>query len=150
MKYGYRSSSAKDIETLYKKTRSEGFGKEVQKRIMLGTFVLSASYYDAYYTKAQKVRRLIKEETDKILADYDFIINPTTTTTAFKLNAHDEDPLSMYFSDIFTVQANLCGIPAISVPNGLDSINLPIGIQVMAPAFGEAKMLAFAKYLETI
>ena len=147
VKYGYRSTNIKDLESMYKKTRSEGFGVEVKKRIMLGTFVLSSGYYDAYYTKAQKVRRLIKEETEKILAEYDFFVMPTTTTTAFKLGAHEGDPLSMYLADLFTVQANLCGIPAISIPNGKDKEGLPIGLQVMTKAFGEADLLAFSKYI---
>jgi aspartyl-tRNA(Asn)/glutamyl-tRNA(Gln) amidotransferase subunit A len=132
---------------MYKKTRSEGFGEEVKKRIMLGTFVLSASYYDAYYTKAQKIRRLIKEETEKILSQYDFIILPTTTTTAFKIGEHEGDPISMYLADLFTVQANLCGIPAMSIPNGFDKEGLPIGIQIMTKAFGEGEMMAFSRYL---
>lgn len=147
VKYGYRSPNTKDLESMYKKTRSEGFGEEVKKRIMLGTFVLSASYYDAYYTKAQKVRRLIKEETEKILSEYDFILLPTTTTTAFKLGAHEGDPISMYLADLFTVQANLCGIPAMSIPNGVDKEGLSIGLQIMTRAFGEAEMMAFSKYL---
>lgn len=147
VRYGYRSPNAESIETMYKKTRSEGFGEEVKKRIMLGTFVLSASYYDAYYTKAQKIRRLIKEETEKILSQYDFILLPTTTTTAFKLGEHEGDPISMYLADLFTVQANLCGIPAMSIPNGFDKQGLPIGLQIMTKAFGEGEMMAFSNYL---
>jgi len=147
VKYGHRSTHTTDIESMYKKSRAEGFGPEVKKRIMLGTFVLSASYYDAYYTKAQKIRRLIKQETEKILSQYDFIILPTTTTTAFKLGAHAGDPISMYFADLFTVQANLCGIPAISIPNGIDKEGLPIGIQLMTKSFGEGELLAFAQQL---
>ncbi len=147
VKYGYRSPNSTDLESMYKKTRSEGFGEEVKKRIMLGTFVLSASYYDAYYTKAQKIRRLIKEETEKILSEYDFIVLPTTTTTAFKLGAHEGDPISMYLADLFTVQANLCGIPAMSIPNGEDKDGLSIGLQIMTKSFGEAEMLAFSNYL---
>lgn len=147
VKYGYRSKNTKDLESMYKKTRSEGFGKEVQRRIMLGTFVLSAGYYDAYYTKAQKVRRLIKEETEKILSDFDFLVIPTTTTTAFKIGENTSDPLAMYLADLFTVQANLSGIPAISIPSGKDKAGLPIGLQVMTKAFGEQELLAFSKYL---
>jgi aspartyl-tRNA(Asn)/glutamyl-tRNA(Gln) amidotransferase subunit A len=147
VKYGYRSKNTQDLESMYKKTRSEGFGEEVKKRIMLGTFVLSASYYDAYYTKAQKVRRLIKEETEKILSDFDFMIIPTTPTTAFKIGEKTDDPLAMYLADLFTVQANLSGIPAISIPCGKDKQGLPIGIQVMTKAFGEENLLAFSKYL---
>jgi aspartyl-tRNA(Asn)/glutamyl-tRNA(Gln) amidotransferase subunit A len=147
VKYGYRSKNIKDLESMYKKSRSEGFGEEVKKRIMLGTFVLSASYYDAYYTKAQKVRRLIKEETEKILSDFDFMIIPTTPTTAFKIGEKTDDPLAMYLADLFTVQANLSGIPAISIPCGKDKQGLPIGIQVMTKAFGEENLLSFSKYL---
>ncbi|WP_028981192.1 Asp-tRNA(Asn)/Glu-tRNA(Gln) amidotransferase subunit GatA [Sporocytophaga myxococcoides] len=147
VKYGYRSSEATDLQSLYKKTRSEAFGAEVKRRIMLGTFVLSAGYYDAYYTKAQKVRRLIKEQTEKILSDVDFLVIPTTPTTAFKIGEKTEDPISMYLADVFTVQANLSGIPAISVPAGNDSQGLPIGIQIMTKAFEESSLLAFSKYL---
>ena len=147
VKYGYRSKNIKDLESMYKKTRAEGFGEEVKKRIMLGTFVLSASYYDAYYTKAQKVRRVIKEETEKLFSEFDFLVIPTTPTTAFKIGEKTEDPIAMYLADLFTVQANLSGIPAISIPNGKDSKGLPIGIQVMSKAFGEEDLLAFSKYL---
>ena len=149
VKYGYRSPNGTDLESMYKKTRSEGFGKEVQKRIVLGTFVLSAGFYDAYYTKAQKVRRLIREYTEKLLAEYDFMLLPTTTTTAFKIGDHESDPLAMYLADIFTVHANLAGIPAISIPNGKDAQGLPIGLQLIGREFEEAKLLAFSKYLLT-
>jgi aspartyl-tRNA(Asn)/glutamyl-tRNA(Gln) amidotransferase subunit A len=147
VKYGYRSKNIKDLESMYKKTRSEGFGEEVKRRIMLGTFVLSAGYYDAYYTKAQKIRRMIKEETEKILTDFDFLVIPTTPTTAFKIGENTSDPIAMYLADLFTVQANLSGIPAISVPNGKDSQGLPIGLQIMTKAFGEQDLLAFSKYV---
>lgn len=147
VKYGYRSKNSKDLESMYKKTRSEGFGQEVKRRIMLGTFVLSAGFYDAYYTKAQKVRRLIKEETEKILSDFDFLVIPTTPTTAFKIGENTSDPIAMYLADLFTVQANLSGIPAISIPNGKDKAGLPIGLQVMTKAFGEQDLLAFSKYI---
>jgi aspartyl-tRNA(Asn)/glutamyl-tRNA(Gln) amidotransferase subunit A len=118
----------------------------VQRRILLGTFVLSANYYDAYYTKAQKVRRLIKDKTDELLRQYDFLLLPTTPTTAFKL-AEKQDPVSMYLADIFTVQASLAGVPAISVPAGADGAGLPIGLQIMAGAFREADLLAFSTLL---
>jgi aspartyl-tRNA(Asn)/glutamyl-tRNA(Gln) amidotransferase subunit A len=147
VKYGYRSQGSKDLENMYKKSRSEGFGPEVQRRIMLGSFVLSAGFYDAYYTKAQKIRRLIKEETERILSKYDFLIIPTTPTTAFKIGENTEDPISMYLADLFTVQANLSGIPAISIPNGKDSKGLPIGLQIMARSFDEQNLLAFSKVL---
>ena len=147
VRYGLRSQEAHDLESMYKKTRSEGFGAEVKRRIMLGTFVLSASYYDAYYTKAQKIRRLIKEATDRIFQDYDFLLVPTTPTTAFKLGAFSDDPIQMYLADLFTVQANVVGIPAISFPVGQDQAGLPIGLQLMANYFEEAPLLAFSKYL---
>lgn len=148
VKFGYRSSEVTDLMTLYKKTRFEGFGKETKKRIMLGTFVLSASYYDAYYTKAQKVRRLIKEYTDNLLEIYDFIVCPTTPTTAYKLGEKTADPIQMYLGDLFTVQANVVGLPAISIPNGVDREGLPIGFQIMGGAFKEAALLSFAKSIE--
>ena len=146
VKYGYRAPDTTDLESLYKKSRSQGFGAEVQRRILLGTFVLSANYYDAYYTKAQRVRRLIKDKTDELLRQYDFLVLPTTPTTAFRL-AEKQDPVSMYLADIFTVQASLAGVPAISVPAGEDAAGLPIGLQVMAGAFREADLLAFSTLL---
>ena len=149
VKYGYRAPDATDLESLYKKTRAQGFGPEVQRRIMLGTFVLSASYYDAYYTKAQRVRRLIKEKTDELLRQYDFLVLPTTPTTAFRLG-EKQDPVSMYLADIFTVQASLAGVPAISVPAGTDKEGLPIGLQILSGAFREADLLAFANTLTTV
>ena len=146
VKYGYRAPDATDLESLYKKSRAQGFGAEVQRRILLGTFVLSANYYDAYYTKAQRVRRLIKDKTDELLRQYDFLVLPTTPTTAFRIG-EKQDPISMYLADIFTVQASLAGVPAISVPVGEDAAGLPIGLQVMAGAFREAELLAFAGLL---
>ncbi|UII27743.1 Asp-tRNA(Asn)/Glu-tRNA(Gln) amidotransferase subunit GatA [Fulvivirga maritima] len=147
VKYGFRSPHTHDLESMYKKTRSEGFGHEVKTRIMLGTFVLSASYYDAYYTKAQKVRRMIRDETKKILSKYDFIVLPTTPTTAFKLGEHSEDPLEMYLADLFTVQSSVSGLPTISIPNGKDKGGLPIGLQIVSDDFQEEKILAFSDYL---
>lgn len=119
----------------------------MQRRILLGTFVLSASYYDAYYTKAQKVRRLIRNATKAIFNEYDFIVMPTTPTTAFKLGEHTGDPIEMYLADLFSVQANVAGIPAISVPCGYDEKGLPIGIQIMADDFEETKLFQFSKEL---
>lgn len=148
--YGYRSPLSHDLISTYKKSRSEGFGNEVKRRIMLGTFVLSASYYDAYYAKAQKARRLIKEKTESILEKYDFIITPTTPNTAFNIGEEITDPLVMYLADIFTVQASLAGLPAISLPSGKDSLGLPIGIQIIANKFKEADLLAFSKYFMSI
>ncbi|MBF9253523.1 Asp-tRNA(Asn)/Glu-tRNA(Gln) amidotransferase subunit GatA [Pontibacter sp. 172403-2] len=147
VKYGYRTDNATDLSSMYKKTRAEGFGLEVQRRIMLGTFVLSADYYDAYYTKAQKVRRLIKEKTDELLQTYDFLILPTAPTTAFKLGENTANPLAMYLADIFTVQASLAGVPAISIPVGRDANGLSIGLQLMSRSFGEPALLAFSNYI---
>lgn len=145
--YGHRSIDTTNLESMYKLSRTEGFGPEVQRRIMLGTFVLSADYYDAYFTKAQKARQLIKEATEKILSEFDFIVIPTTPTTAFKLGQHQDSPLEMYMADLFTVQASVTGIPAISIPMGNDSNNLPIGIQIMSRAFDENKLFAISKSL---
>lgn len=146
VRYGYRSPETTNLESMYKKSRGEGFGEEVKKRIMLGTFVLSHGYYDAYYTKAQKIRRLIKEETEKLLEKYDFLILPTAPTTAFSLGEHTKDPLSMYLADIFTVQASLAGMPAISIPNGTDKDGMPIGLQIISNKFNESQLLAFSSY----
>jgi aspartyl-tRNA(Asn)/glutamyl-tRNA(Gln) amidotransferase subunit A len=142
--YGYRSPNATDLMSTYKKSRSEGFGDEVKRRIMLGTFVLSAGYYDAYYAKAQKARRLIKEKMDEILLSYDFIITPTTPTPAFNIGEQITDPVVMYLADIFTVGASLAGLPAISIPSGKNSENLPLGIQIIGNRFKEEDLLAFA------
>ncbi|WP_460542437.1 Asp-tRNA(Asn)/Glu-tRNA(Gln) amidotransferase subunit GatA [Echinicola sediminis] len=150
VKYGYRSPNAHNLESMYKLTRSEGFGEEVKRRIMLGTFVLSASYYDAYFTKAQKVRRLIKEFTEDLLNKFDYIVMPTTPSTAFKFGEHSDDPVAMYLEDLFTVQASVSGVPAISVPNGSDDKGLPIGLQVITNSFKEAELFAFADYLMKI
>lgn len=148
VRYGHRAADVKNLEQLYKKSRGDGFGAEVRRRIILGTFVLSADYYDAYYTKAQKVRRLIKEATDEILSNYDFLISPTTPTPAIKIGEKSDDQLQMFLMDIFTVQANVIGNPCISIPNGKNSNGLPIGIQILGKNFDESKMLAFAKLLE--
>ncbi|MFP4091722.1 MAG: Asp-tRNA(Asn)/Glu-tRNA(Gln) amidotransferase subunit GatA [Cyclobacteriaceae bacterium] len=145
VRYGHRSQQAPSMEAMYKKTRTEAFGKEVQRRIMLGTFVLSASYYDAYYTKAQKVRRLLQEATLNILGEYDFILTPTTPTTAFKIG-ETTTPLEMYLADLFTVQASIAGIPAISIPHG-EAEGLPVGIQLMCKHFSENELFAFSKYI---
>lgn len=144
--YGYRSPAAVDLQSTYKKSRSEGFGKEVKRRIMLGTFVLSAGYYDAYFAKAQKVRRLIREKTDEILKEYDFILVPTAPEPAFPLGREEKDPVITYLSDIFTVQASLTGAPAISLPAGNNSKGLPLGLQLLTKHFGEEGLLNFSKY----
>lgn len=147
MRYGYRSANSADVPTTYSKSRSEGFGREVKRRIMLGTFVLSTGYYDAYYAKAQKVRRLIQEKTFEILAKHDFIITPTSPHTAFKFGENSKDPIAMYLEDIFTVQANLAGIPGISLPLYTHSNGMPFGLQVMSGKFEEKKLLSFSKDL---
>jgi aspartyl-tRNA(Asn)/glutamyl-tRNA(Gln) amidotransferase subunit A len=147
VRYGYRSAENTTVEDMYRKTRTQGFGREVQRRILTGTFVLSADYYDAWYIKAQQVRRLMKEKLEAILSAYDFIVLPTTPTTAFKIGEYTQDPLSMYLADLYTVLASIAGLPAVSIPNGNDENGLPIGLQVMAPAFEEGKLLAFAQYL---
>ena len=150
--YGYRSKNATDLESTYKKSRSEGFGKEVKRRIMMGTYVLShgyyAGYYDAYYAKGQKVRRLIQNKTLELLKEYDFLITPTTPGTAFEFGKNSADPIKMYLEDIFTVQAPIAGVPAISVPCGFHSNGLPMGIQLMAGYFEEAKLFDMAQELE--
>jgi aspartyl-tRNA(Asn)/glutamyl-tRNA(Gln) amidotransferase subunit A len=149
VRYGYCSPEAKDVVSLYKKTRGEGFGKEVKRRILLGTFVLSSNYHDAYYTKAQKVRRMIREKTKAIFNKYDFIVMPTAPTTAFKLGQLTSNPLAMYLADLFSVHANVAGVPAISFPYGKDDSGLPIGLQLIADDFAEAKLLQLAGQLGT-
>lgn len=145
--FGYRSPKAHDLESTYKMSRSEGFGKEVKRRIMLGSFVLSSGYYDAYYGKAQKVRRLIREKTLEILSQYDFVLTPSTPGTAFKLGSKTNDPITMYLEDIYTVQANLCGVPAISVPVGNHSNCLPFGLQLMGKPFDEVGLFDMAQQM---
>jgi aspartyl-tRNA(Asn)/glutamyl-tRNA(Gln) amidotransferase subunit A len=142
--YGHRSASAKDLESTFRKSRSEGFGTEVKRRIMLGTFVLSAGSYDAYYTKAQKVRRLVQEKTNELLSQYDFLLSPTTPTTAFKFGEKTDNPIAMYLADIFTVHANISGNPAISVPMGKHTNGMPMGVQLMAKHFCEGEMMQLA------
>ncbi len=147
MHYGYRSKDAFDLESTIRKSRSEGFGPEVKRRIMLGTFVLSAGYYDAYYSKAQKVRRLVQDRTKALFEQYDFIISPTSPSVAFKIGEKSDNPIAMYLADIFTVHANIAGVPALSIPNGVDSNGMPIGLQVMANMHDDAALLALAKSL---
>jgi aspartyl-tRNA(Asn)/glutamyl-tRNA(Gln) amidotransferase subunit A len=149
VRYGYRSKGASTLESTYKKSRTEGFGREVKKRIMLGTFVLSSGYYDAYYSRAQKVRRLVYERSSEILREYDFILMPAAPSTAWNLGESTKDPLAMYLADVFTVQANMAGVPAISLPMGLHPNGLPLGIQFMAGQGREAQLLAFSHYIQT-
>jgi len=146
-RYGYRSKYSDTLEEMYVNSRTEGFGAEVKRRIMLGTYVLSSGYYDAYYRKAQKVRRLIKEDFDKAFSNVDIILTPTTPTVAFKLGEKSNDPLQMYLSDIYTTSANLAGIPGLNVPIGKNENGLPIGLQILADHFQEEKLFSFAKVL---
>ncbi len=147
IRYGHRSKEAVGIDDTYKKSRTEGFGPEVKRRILLGTFVLSAGYYDAYYAKAMRVRRLIRDNTLKLFSDVDLVLMPTTPITAFDQGALSNDPIAMYLQDIFTVQANLAGTPAISLPTDMHSNGLPIGVQLMAKPFDEALLLGAARHL---
>jgi aspartyl-tRNA(Asn)/glutamyl-tRNA(Gln) amidotransferase subunit A len=146
-RFGYRSDEFESLSTMYKNSRSQGFGSEVKRRIMLGTYVLSAGYYDAYYRKAQKVRRLIKNDFDEAFKQVDVILTPTTPTTAFKIGEKSNDPLQMYLSDIYTTSTNLAGIPGISIPIGKDSNKLPIGLQILANQFEEEKLFQLANFL---
>ncbi len=147
-RYGYRAAAVRDLSDMYIRSRSEGFGAEVKRRIMLGTYVLSAGYYEAYYRKAQKVRRLIQRDFLDAFARVDCMLMPTAPTTAFTLGEKIDDPLAMYLSDIYTVSANLAGIPAISVPCGTDRNGLPIGVQILGKPFDEGMILQVASYLE--
>ena len=144
--FGYRSENANDINSTYVLSRTEGFGLEVKRRIMLGNFVLSSGYYDAYFTKAQKVRRLIKEATEQMLKENDILLFPTTPTTAFKIGEIN-DPIQMYLQDIFTVHANIVGVPAVSLPMGTHSNNLPIGVQLMSNTFKEDLLYSASQYI---
>ena len=145
---GFRAEDVSDLESVYKKSRSAGFGKEVQRRIMLGTFVLSAGYYDAYFGKAQAVRRMVKNWTDKTLTEFDVLLCPTTPSTAFGLGREVNVPTVNYLEDIFTVQANIAGTPAVSIPIGVDSGGLPIGLQVMGANGSDMDTLAMAEWIQ--
>jgi aspartyl-tRNA(Asn)/glutamyl-tRNA(Gln) amidotransferase subunit A len=149
IRYGYRSPDAEDLSGLYLRSRSQGFGKEVKRRIIIGTFALSSGYYDAYYVKALKGRTLIINDFKEAFSRVDALISPVTTTTAFRIGQMSDDPLQMYMADILTISANLAGIPAISVPAGLDSNGLPVGLQVMGSHFMEQKILEVAKTVES-
>ena len=148
VRYGYRSPAPSgDLTEFYKHNRSEGFGKEVKRRIMLGTFVLSTGYYDAYFTKAQKVRRKLVERTEQVFGEYDFILMPTSPSVAFKIGEKADDPIAMYLADIYTVFANLAGIPGISLPIFKHSNGMPFGIQLMAKQFNELSLLQASEQL---
>ena len=142
--YGYRSDQTQSLDQTYINSRMEGFGEEVKRRIMLGTFVLSAGYHDAYFTKAQKIRRVLKEKINEFFAEYDFILTPTTPHVAFPIDNEVTDPTQMYLEDIYTVLANLTGNPAISLPMLNHSTKLPYGLQIMSKNFDEANMLSFS------
>ncbi len=146
IRYGYRSANAQNLLETYQQSRTEGFGAEVKRRIMLGAFVLSSGYYDAYYARAQKVRRLIKERMDAIFSEHDFIFLPAAPGPAWPLGESLDDPVKMYLSDIYTVAANMAGVPAIAIPAGIhEPTGMPLGVQFMAPAFQEQRLMAFAK-----
>jgi aspartyl-tRNA(Asn)/glutamyl-tRNA(Gln) amidotransferase subunit A len=140
VRYGHRCADPKDLKDLYTRSRAEGFGAEVKRRIMTGTYVLSAGYYDAYYLKAQKVRALINNDFARAFGDVDLLLGPTTPTAAFGLGDKTDDPITMYLNDIYTIGANLAGLPAISIPCG-QAGGLPVGVQLIGPHFGEAKLL---------
>ena len=148
IRYGHRSDQADSITNVYQKTRNEGFGKEVKRRIMLGTFVLSSGYYDAYYTKAQKVRRMVTDAINTIFEENECLILPTSTSVAWQIGSLENDPVEVYLSDIFTVLANLTGIPAISIPLGKDAKNNPYGIQIMTKSFSESKLIELGKVVQ--
>lgn len=148
VRYSHRSEAAKDALSLFTKSRGEGFGDEVKRRIILGTYVLSSGYYDAYYLRAQKVRRLILGDFEQAFEQVDAILTPTSPTPAFKRGERADDPLAMYLSDIYTISVNLAGLPAISIPSGFTPCGLPIGLQIIGKAFGEADMFAIAHAFE--
>ncbi|MBQ1393360.1 MAG: Asp-tRNA(Asn)/Glu-tRNA(Gln) amidotransferase subunit GatA [Lachnospiraceae bacterium] len=148
VKYGYRAEDYNGLHNMYKKTRSEGFGAEVKRRIMLGSFVLSSGYYDAYYLKALRTKALIKQEFDKAFSKYDMILGPAAPTTAPKIGSSLSDPIKMYLGDIYTISVNLAGLPGISVPCGVDSKGLPIGVQLIGDCFQEKKILRAAYAFE--
>ena len=148
IRYGYRTKEFNDVDELMLKSRSEAFGSEVKRRIMLGTYALSSGYYDAYYNKAQKLKKKLKEEFKKTFSEYDLILSPTSPTPAFKVGEKSSDPLSMYLGDIYTININIAGIPAISLPYSFTEAGLPIGIQLLGPHFGEEKIFKAAYALE--
>ena len=150
VKYGYRTADYEELHGMYKKTRSEGFGPEVKRRIMLGSFVLSSGYYDAYYLKALKTKALIKKAFDQAFTKYDMILAPAAPTTAPKLGSSLSDPLKMYLGDIYTISVNLAGLPGISIPVGRDSKGLPVGMQLVGDCFQEKKLFRAAYTYECL
>ena len=149
IRYTHRSAEAKDVLDVYFKSRAEGFGEEVKRRIILGSYVLSSGYYDAYYLRAQKVRTLIRNDFEKAFENVDFIVAPTSPTTAFKVGEKTDDPLSMYLSDIYTINVNLAGLPGISVPCGFANDGMPVGLQMIGKAFDESNLLSYAHAYES-
>lgn len=149
VRYGLRSEKADDINQMFTNTRLEGFGDEVKRRIVIGTYALSSGYYDAYYLKAQKVRTLIKDDFDRIFKEFDLIVTPTAPSTALNLES-EKDPLEMYHTDIFTVPVNIAGVPAMSIPCGFNDNQMPIGLQLIGPHFGEGKIIQAAYTLEKL
>jgi aspartyl-tRNA(Asn)/glutamyl-tRNA(Gln) amidotransferase subunit A len=150
VRYGYRCENPVDLDDLYKRSRSEGFGTEVKRRIMIGTYALSTGYYDAYYLKAQKVRGLIRRDFIEAFKKVDVILGPTSPTAAFKLGEKTSDPISMYLSDIYTIAVNLAGLPGISIPAGFTTHSLPIGLQLIGNYFAEAKLLNAAHQYQKV
>ena len=150
IKYGYRDKDAEGLHQMYKRTRSKGFGAEVKRRIMLGSFVLSSGYYDAYYLKALRVKAMIKKAFDQAFAKYDCILGPVAPTTAPRLGESLSDPIKMYLGDIYTISVNLAGLPGISVPCGTDSRGLPIGLQLIGDCFQEKKLIQMAYTCEQL
>jgi aspartyl-tRNA(Asn)/glutamyl-tRNA(Gln) amidotransferase subunit A len=148
IRYGLRAPSTGSLLDLYRDTREAGFGREVKRRIMLGTYVLSSGYYDAYYLKAQKVRTLIRRDFERVFADADVILTPVAPTTAFRIGEKTDDPLAMYLSDVLTIGVNLAGLPALVLPCGRDAHGLPIGVQIVGPPFGEEVVLRAARAFE--
>ncbi|MCB0625795.1 MAG: Asp-tRNA(Asn)/Glu-tRNA(Gln) amidotransferase subunit GatA, partial [Saprospiraceae bacterium] len=148
VRYGYRSREAQTVEEVYRLSRTEGFGREVKRRILLGAFVLSAGYYDAYYARAQKIRRLIRDEFGRLLNDYDQVLLPASPTPPWRIGELADDPVAMYLSDIYTVPANLAGLPAVSIPVGRhEPTQLPVGLQLLGRPFEEALLLSSARNL---
>jgi aspartyl-tRNA(Asn)/glutamyl-tRNA(Gln) amidotransferase subunit A len=148
MHFGHRTKQKADLIGTYSKSRAEGFGPEVQRRIMIGAYVLSSGYKDAYYVKALQVRRLVKKDFDDAFQTCDVIMGPTTPTAAFPIGEKSDDPLAMYLSDVYTVSCNLAGLPGVSIPCGFTKAGLPIGLQLLGPAFGEEKLLRIARMYE--
>ena len=148
VKYGYRTEKDSSLDEMYELTRNEGFGKEVKRRILIGTYVLSAGYYEAYYLKAQKVRKLISNDFINSFKECDFILTPTTPSSAFQIGEKEDDPIKMYLNDIFTVPASLTGLPGISIPFGKSKEGLPIGVQLLSKHFNEQEILNAGLFLE--